>query len=724
MPLLRRPALLLLAVPVLGACLAVLVPADAGADAGGLGNIPVGDGSGTLPIGDQPVGPRGGSVAVYYDRDYRSIDFGVIPTCSAATSCVMQCTATDASGTWACVGPTGSSIGVTAGTSPISYSDPFGGYSLDTITAARCPKLTTASDIIGYLANDQPFTIVATATATSVGTTTNTIFEADSTVNHDIQMRNEGSGTTFNCRFGATNAALSAGASNLTGPRSGWTMSSCRWDGTGAGGSGTVRVNGSQNSATGTYTTGSGTQNVWFGRNNSGSNSSGGQYQSLTVFSVRKTDAEMTALENAWRGINPDGTDPIDYTGTGRTTYYNGTRIEPFGRGSSTGVGTPVITTTGGIELEPNGGESSPANSGWVNTPSDLASATDIGTPTVNANVAVGPSSPWAVGFGNSSADELVDDDGAASEGKLGALTCADSYTEDRFYTMSCWIRSGTTGTVTDQVRLGIVSDGTGDADCTFTDLTSTFTRKSCSARITGPPTSVRGRVLVGDADADTGSVIIDSCQCEWKQHATEQKLDQYNYDPTLWRIPAAEVATWPDGTGADGMDMEVVFQIDHAHPTGAQVGEALMLVDGDNLEASIAHSYLIYFDLIDPANSSYQLSLATYHSDPTKCTLEADTDTESAMPYVLQADTWYVARFKYTPAGTPGGIARVNHYGYVDTCADPATCHATTLIVSDTTGTKCAPDGSFGEFYFGRRSSNIRYMDGRIARVTVKGTQ
>lgn len=60
MPRARPAALVLMAAPVLGACVVALWPASGHADAAGLGNVPVGDGSATLPIGDQPVGNREG----------------------------------------------------------------------------------------------------------------------------------------------------------------------------------------------------------------------------------------------------------------------------------------------------------------------------------------------------------------------------------------------------------------------------------------------------------------------------------------------------------------------------------------------------------------------------------------------------------------------------------------------------------------------------------------
>jgi len=140
----------------------------------------------------------------------------------------------------------------------------------------------------------------------------------------------------------------------------------------------------------------------------------------------------------------------------------------------------------------------------WANS-LDAVAWTDVGTPILDAGTASGPFSQYA---GSAEVDQLTDDDASALEGKQGAT----AGTATGQYTVSCYLAAGTS---TDY-SLSVTTDGTGSGSCAGTDLTSAFSRKSCTVHVDGgSPTYVYGRVLVGDAVGDTGTILTSECQLE-----------------------------------------------------------------------------------------------------------------------------------------------------------------------------------------------------------------
>jgi hypothetical protein len=672
---------------------------------------------GRTPPGDWRRSPMSPSVTVY-DRDFRvGSTLGSLPDCNPDNDCELQCVAA-ASGVLSCTDENGAAITVTAGTGPTSVVDPYGRYALNNITAAKAPRITSANgaSLEGFFANNQPWTIVMTGAGNAVSNAaTSPIVNMFPSAGSDVNIRSQSGGSPTGGDFECLINTYDATASNGLGV--GWAMQSCRYDGSSAMRS-RSNANTTISDTSGTYTNPTGIT-WWFGRNNAGTVDNEGYIESFTVFSTEKSDADLQALFEDWAGLNDSADSPLDFTcaGTcGESWILVGSQYQRFG------VGTPPLDGDGLI-LTSAAQDNNPVASGWATDPLDASSWTDVGTPTVTVNQAAGPFGDWRAGIGGSEADLIVDNDGAVGEGKTGTLGCGDVQTATGSYTASCWIRSGTSGTTTTEARIGVVTDATGTTMCPITGLTSSFQRYDCTAAITGSPTSIKGRVLVGDADADTGSIIVSQCQCENREYATMPRASSSAIVSTGWQIPAAETATWNDGT-TGGLDQEVVFKFDFVWPDESPYIQ--MIFDVSQAADHNNHSTVMFLSstLVD---SNWHMSVATYpNTHPVDCPVEADTDTDSAnQASPLAANTWYVMRFKYLPAGESGGIPRVNHYLYFDTCADPATCHATTLIGSDTTGTKCAPEDALGYAWLGRRTpGSIRPMDGRIARITVKNVK
>lgn len=147
----------------------------------------------------------------------------------------------------------------------------------------------------------------------------------------------------------------------------------------------------------------------------------------------------------------------------------------------------------------------------YVGNSLDASAQTLVGTPTdclagtpANCNSTSGAFSTYA---GGAEADTIGDDDAASLEG-MESLT-AGTATGD--YTVSAFLSEGT---LTDYT-LEISTDGTGGTTCTGTTLAASTERYWCTATVGGTPTFVKGRVLVGDAATDTGTIIVSQWQFE-----------------------------------------------------------------------------------------------------------------------------------------------------------------------------------------------------------------
>jgi hypothetical protein len=124
----------------------------------------------------------------------------------------------------------------------------------------------------------------------------------------------------------------------------------------------------------------------------------------------------------------------------------------------------------------------------------------DVGTPSATD----GATDP----LGGTTGDTLTDNDAVAFEGRSQAVTVSAASA----YTMSCYVKGGTSA----KVRLSL--DGT---TCdTSTLSTTTWSRVSCTdASSSG--VSISAQVLVGNAAADTGDVVVGGCSVEGGSYVT-----------------------------------------------------------------------------------------------------------------------------------------------------------------------------------------------------------
>lgn len=225
--------------------------------------------------------------------------------------------------------------------------------------------------------------------------------------------------------------------------------------------------------------------------------------------------------------------------------------------GSSVAVGIDFTATTGSVDMvagtnnlmAPGGLVTSRGYTNlWSATPLSAASWTDVGTPTINANITSGPFAVWQKA---AECDEIVDDSGAAFEGKQSDT----AGTGEGYVNATCYLKAGLTGTTTTKARIAItVAGGTGSTDCDFTGLTSTAARKECLALAGDTPTSIKASLLVGNAAAETGS--IQACQCQLTVGAAKQPPMPSNTGVSKISY-ALSAANW--GIAADGAAYEIV---------------------------------------------------------------------------------------------------------------------------------------------------------------------
>jgi hypothetical protein len=306
-------------------------------------------------------------------------------------------------------------------------------------------------------------------------------------------------------------------------------------------------------------------------------------------------------------------------------------------------------------------------------------------------------SGPFAVYNGGADMESMNDDSAVAFEGKSCTANCGGTTLGKM--TCSAWLRSDTATTAT----LRLTTNGTGSVDCAITGLTSTPTRHECTGTVTGSPTSTICTVLVGDDVTDTGTIGIVAPQCDRQGWATSEKINLTAIGQDRVNIDDAESTTWP--SDADSGEIEVVFRLDNDVPTD----------DYDN------NASFFLYDVPNDTNTDhriiewYQQSTTFLQFRTTEGVSGLNTTTNSQL--VLAADTDYVTRARWVAVG--GGF--VNHYVYLDTCADRETCAATTLVASSTDGTRVAPVSPYGPVNLGRRFNDIFGMNGHLIRMTVR---
>lgn len=569
----------------------------------------------------------------------------------------------------------------------------MGRSSLAIVSDAAAPSIVAANNAALNNFEQSPHTVIYTGVAYITTNTIPYVFVHGSSAN-GLHFRSE-SGTR--CIWRNSGAVPTEVNVLVSTPRvdAGTGFYACRKAGTGASSVYTTWANGTTVTSSSWPNDPGATSStdMYFGRNIGTTLFHGGQYESFTVYSVAKTDAELAAMQADWAGLNPtvsQTSDDLVYARGGKIWVQN-----------SVGQYMPVAPAIPGIDsLGLIMGEHSSVSglgASWATDNLDASSWTAVGTPTTTTNVDSGPFSTWRAA---AEGDRIVDDDAGNFEG-YESVTNSGTTTEK--YTVSCFLKQGDTGVTTTKARLILRQNGTTDLAICDKTLTSTWTRYTCTGT-TSSPASVKGRVLVGNAASDTGSILSSQCQVNRDGWATSPLITDSSVGVDDLTTTTAEVTPWSKTIGGAH---EIVFTPEFSRATD--------LYDAEDTYEPV--------DVTDPTQADHRVIMWHYQNDKPSVGTRGSggatttTDTYATNDFNEVAGTRYAFKIRWRPAGS----GKVNHWIYFDACSGSvSTCTATTLIGSDTSGTKIMPTTDWGVMQIGCRYNNVLCLSGHIDRVRI----
>jgi len=570
---------------------------------------------------------------------------GRLPVCVGDSTCVRLCRVNSGGTAWECIDNTGAAAGtITQGTGTTYFDSPITGVkAINDVTDATAPR-TTDTGINAMWAGD--FTVVVGGYSTTQTASTQALVYADSGGGSGCLLLRQESNVlvaTF-CESGSFPTSVAA-----TSAADGYMVGSVRRSGNNR----ITRVNGTDGATVSTSTTKAAANAgavTYFGRGPTGGQPQRGPLGFVAFFNVSKTAAELRAIELAFwgaTGLVAGGTNAL--IGVDHTAISGQVDLFHSGAYMVSTAGLRTITTNTNY---------------WAADPLAAATWTDVGTPTVTSNAASGPFSRWK---NAAEVDELVDDDGAAFEGKMGAT----AGTTLGMYTASCFLAAGTTGTITDKARLVISTDGTlANGSCDFSGISAGWAtradmRKTCTGTVTGSPTFIRGQVLVGNAASDTGSIRTSQCQ-----------LNRYGFAgaPAVTNTIISQVGHYADASGwpspSSKGKYEFVFTPKWSPVSGwyatGQEGSTVYVFDTVDSTPNHTVAQIWGYTVAGRFYGVVQNGASTH---------SVYVDSQDLTP-----GQQYVASTEWSPSGSNWLVTWRR-----DTCADATTCHASTVIGSTT---------------------------------------
>ncbi len=399
-------------------------------------------------------------------------------------------------------------------------------YVMSDITDATAPYIAAAD--AAALGLDQlwlgAWTVVAVARPTSK-TSTNPFLLAHGAFNATgVEMYGFASFVALR----VNQAGASQPASVNVTPLERWSTSSITYTGaSGVASNLAARINGNVGSAgTATDPVAPTDRHLYFGRGNTSGGPIRGPLARVLIYDRQLSSAELATIEAQVNGM------------VGRVANAsvdsNGTRYVLGDDGQYRAMGQDMtVAQADGIDVWES------VTNYWTHS-LDASAWADVGTPTIGTNAASGPFALYNLG---AEADSITDDDGAALEGKESASAGTATGT----YTVSCYLASSTATTYT----LSVVTDGTGGGSCTGTGLTSSFTRATCTpTAVSGTPSYVKARVLVGDSVDDTGAIYVSDCELTKTTYAQRPCLAGGTAATCPADVVSVSTSGWPTSHG------------------------------------------------------------------------------------------------------------------------------------------------------------------------------
>ncbi len=383
------------------------------------------------------------------------------------------------------------------------------------------------------------------------------------------------------------------------------------------------------------------------------------------LYATKKTDAQVAAIIAKYFGSYTTANPGVLLVGNG----------QPLGLDNTATTGNVDMMFPGSNIVNADGlHAASGFTNVWAANALALAGATDVGTPTVNANVSSGPFAAW-----NNAAecDELVTANALALDGKQSAASAGTDLT---YYNQSAYLKAGLTGVTKTKATLALVTDGTfpdgGTAYyCPVTGLTSTAQRFECQTLVSGSPTFVKGQVLVGNAIPDVGSVQV--CQAQTTKSLELQPPVPDNTTIGNVYYTTAAVSAWP-ASGVTGKVELIHTPGYNPNVTWVDATSAYYVLDATTA-ADADHAIALIFGYTVPGR------LNAVIRGPAGEVGDLLVDGISLTP-----GQRYATAIEWVSQG--GGLCKT--YVLFDSCGvTPAlSCHASTVVGSDVTGAAKCP--------------------------------
>lgn len=597
-------------------------------------------------------------------------NIGALPVCTGDAHCVALCYVSSGT-TWACKGNSGADVGVISqGVSPGSESTFAPGALARSAVGDLSAPTATGAAFSNLMAGD--FTIMSSGIWHANGVTGNSAYVSIGDATNLANLFSMfSSPTTFTCSYGESGVYPNA---TVSGPLEGWAVVSCR-----RGGNNRIaRVNGTD----GTTVSTAGTRGidagltVGFGRERPlalGRNLAG-PLAWVAFYDESKSTTWLRGTENAYWGVGLDA--GLGLSGLIGLADDAGANVNFFAAGAH------VVSVDLGLRTVAQQTDNIQAK--WATDPFDVSAWTNVGTPLVGADRLL--TSPFARWLQDGGCWNLEDDSAAAFEGKESAELQRTNGTEaNHGWNMKVWASKGDSGTTRDRMRIAIVaplgvflSDGGAEEDCDFT-LDDTIKPYECVGYTTDAGvTSVKGRVLVGNAAATTGSATV--CNAQDTAHVYSQ-LSVANttafgasgeqLDPSGWPF------TTDGGSSAQGK-YEIVFTPINAISTPQWDNGHSLVYLFDAYTSSPVHSAVFVY--------GYQMAGRAL----ARVTGPSGNATEFLVDNtVLVPGQRYAASLEWRPVGAD----RCNVWYRFNSCSGAlASCMATSIQGSLTDGTGYCP--------------------------------
>ncbi len=315
-----------------------------------------------------------------------------------------------------------------------------------------------------------------------------------------------------------------------------------------------------------------------------------------------------------------------------------------------------------------------------------LDTCTAEGSPTISTNIASGP---FALAVGGAEEDRIVDDDAAAFEGVISEEVSSIHDGGTQFLTGAAYIRQGDTGTTRTKARMILATtggtmvqaDGGTQGICDFT-LTTGSKRYECVVQVTGE-SAAKFRLRVGHTAAETGSMIVSQFETVQGQNVEPPSVTTVQRGGLSYTLnPIAD--SWPAASLGGGIEV-----------VSTPLWNSNEFAGGFNPGEGTFYEFDAYLSTGTPS-ADHTIVLVHNYDGPGKLLVGFRTGNTGGGHDLSISN---INRVKGVTDATrvewrPLGGGKCSLHAYYNSCGatSASSCHATTLIAQDTSGSYDCP--------------------------------